>query len=233
MKKPETPPNEPERLQCLLSTGLLDTPPDERFDRITRLAQKYFNVPITMVSLVDKERQWFKSKIGFDIDETPRDISFCGHAILNKDIFFIPDAHADARFSDNPLVVGPPNISFYAGLPLAGIDGSKIGTLCIVDTTPRELTSEDISVMRDLADCVESEIALIHARQLIEKLTSKSDRMTSVIEAIGDGQLVINPADGTIQTCTEIAANMLNTTPGEVIGKHVTALTPLDLQELQ
>ncbi len=233
MKKPEKPANEQQRIQCLLSTGLLDTPPDERFDRITRLAQKYFGVPITMVSLVDKERQWFKSKIGFTMAETPRDISFCGHAILQNNVFFVPDARSDDRFSDNPLVLGPPNIIFYAGLPLSGIDGSKIGTLCIVDTAPRQLSSEDISVMRDLADCAEDEIALIHERQLNLKLNNKSDLYAMVVEAIGDGQLIINPADGTVQHCTEIAGRMLNMNAADVIGKHISALIPLDLQEIK
>lgn len=229
MKKPAMPADEPVRLQCLLSTGLLDTPADERFDRITRLAQHYFGVPITMVSLVDKERQWFKSKIGLAVSETPRDISFCGHAILGKDIFFVPDAHADARFSDNPLVIGPPNICFYAGLPLSGNDGSKIGTLCIVDTAPRELTADDIAVMRDLADCVESEIELIHERQMNTKLKNRDEHLRAVIDALGDGELTLN-ADGTVSTCSPVAAGMLNVRAEEVVGTHVSALTPIDLQ---
>ncbi len=228
LKKPAIPADEPVRLTCLLNTGLLDTPPDERFDRITRLAQKYFNVPITLVSLVDKERQWFKSNIGVAVKETPRDVSFCGHAILGSDIFLVPDAHIDERFSDNPLVVGPPNICFYAGLPLAGNDGSKIGTLCIVDTSPHELNSEDISVMRDLADIVESEIALIHEKQVTAKLRSKEERMRAVIDLIGDGEITLNP-DGTVKTCGLIAAGVLNSTADQIIGKHVTALTSIDL----
>lgn len=228
MKKPSIPADEPVRLTCLLSTGLLDTPPDERFDRITRLAQKYFNVPITLVSLVDKERQWFKSNIGMPAKETARDVSFCGHAILGSDIFLVPDAHIDERFSDNPLVVGPPNICFYAGLPLAGNDGSKIGTLCIVDTSPHELSSEDISVMRDLADIVESEIALIHEKQTTTKLRSNEERMRAVIDLLGDGELKLNP-DGTIHACSMIAAGILGTTADQIVGKHVTVLTAIDL----
>ena len=232
MKKPATPADEPARLQCLLTTNLLDSTPDERFDRITRLAQNYFNVPITMVSLVDKERQWFKSKLGTDMNETPRDVSFCGHAILGSDVFLIPDAHTDERFADNPLVVGPPNISFYAGIPLAGYDGSKIGTLCIVDTSPRNLSSDEIAVMRDLADCVEAEIALIHAKQTATKLTEREERLRAVIEAIGDGELTLKD-DGTVNTCSLVAAGMLGVTADEIIGKHITALTPIDLQEVK
>lgn len=230
MKEPAIPANEQERLQCLLSTNLLDTPPDERFDRITRLAESYFHVPITMVSLVDKERQWFKSKIGLKVSETPRSVSFCGHAILGDNVFCVPDAHLDMRFHDNPLVIGPPKIRFYAGLPLAGYDGSKVGTLCIVDTAPREITSDDISVMRDLADCVETEIALIHSNQIVNKLKDREDRLRAIIDALSEGELTLNP-DGTVAQCTPIAAGMLGATPQEITGRHVSALTPIDLKE--
>ena len=159
MKKPDIPRNEDKRQSALCSLNILDTPAENRFDRITRRAQQHFGVPITLVSLVDAERQWFKSRQGLDAPETPRDISFCGHAILSNDIFYIPDAHEDPRFADNPLVTGPPHVRFYAGAPLRAPNGERIGTLCIIDNKSREFTLEELSVLRDLADEVEKELA--------------------------------------------------------------------------
>lgn len=230
MKKPERPADEPARLQCLLSTGLLDSPPDERFDRITRLTQRYFGVPITYIALIDKERQWFKSKMGITINETPRDMSFCGHAILGSDIFCIPNAHQDERFADNPLVIGPPNITFYAGMPLSGYDGSKMGTLCIIDTEARDLSSDDISVMRDLADCVETEFALIHERQMSAKMKSKDERLQAVIDAIADGEITLHP-DGTVLSFSPLAQSLFNISAENMLGKHISVLIPIDLIE--
>ena len=115
MKAPETPADEAKRLATLRALGVLDTAAEERFDRLTRMAKRLFRVPIALVSLVDENRQWFKSCMGLATNETSRDISFCGHAILGDDIFIIPDTLADARFADNPLVVGEPYIRFYAG----------------------------------------------------------------------------------------------------------------------
>lgn len=185
VEKPQRPDNEPERLQCLLSMSVLDTRPEERFDRLTRIAQSIFGVPIVLISLVDTERQWFKSKQGTNLRETPRDISFCGHAILQNDIFFVPDALRDARFFDNPLVIGPPNIRFYAGLPLSGQNGLKVGTLCIIDTKPRELTDEDISALRDIADCVEDELMLTNEKLIETKLHM-------IINHVSDGVIMMN-----------------------------------------
>ena len=119
--------------------NVLDTSPEERFDRLTRVAKRMFDVPIALVSLVDADRQWFKSCVGLSAAETSRDISFCGHAILGEDTFVISDARADERFADNPLVVGEPKIQFYAGCPLRALDGWKLGTLCIIDRTPRSM----------------------------------------------------------------------------------------------
>ncbi|MGB5330714.1 MAG: GAF domain-containing protein, partial [Gammaproteobacteria bacterium] len=136
MKTPDFPANEKERLETLRSIDILDTDPEERFDRLTRMARRVFGVSIALVSMVDENRQWFKSKAGLDACETGRDISFCGHAILGNDVFVIENALEDERFADNPLVTGPPNIRFYAGVPLRYLNGSKLGTLCIIDQQP-------------------------------------------------------------------------------------------------
>ncbi|RME33558.1 MAG: sensor domain-containing diguanylate cyclase [Gammaproteobacteria bacterium] len=175
MKPPEFPRDETERLRALHSLNILDTPPEERFDRLTRIARRLFDVPIALVSLIDENRQWFKSNLGLEVRETPREISFCGHAILGEEVFIIPDATADERFADNPLVVGEPGIRFYAGCPLRHPDGSRLGTLCIIDTKPRELSGEDIETLKDLASMAERELAAIQLATL-DELTGISNR---------------------------------------------------------
>lgn len=163
------PDNEPQRLRALRAQAILDTPAEDRFDRLTRLARHMLGVPIALVSLVDSDRQWFKSRQGLDACETGRDISFCGHAILDDAIFEIADASLDPRFAGNPLVTGPPHIRFYAGAPLSSVDGFRVGTLCIIDDKPRRLSAEDRNALRDLADCVEAEIQQIdHLKQSYE-----------------------------------------------------------------
>ena len=159
MRAPKIPENELERLKALRDLQLLDTEPEDRFDRITHLAQEHFNVPIVLVSLVDEARQWFKSKQGLDACETGRDISFCGHAILHPDLFMIDNALLDERFADNPLVTGEPHIRFYAGAPLKSPTGVSVGTLCLIDRIPRSLTKKQQQQLREFADIVESEAA--------------------------------------------------------------------------
>nr|WP_314862188.1 GAF domain-containing protein [uncultured Undibacterium sp.] len=158
MKSPDMPLNESRRIQALVELNILDTIEEERFDRLTRLAKQLFGVEIALISLVDTDRQWFKSKQGLTACETGRDISFCGHVILEQDIFHIPNALEDARFADNPLVTGAPNIRFYAGAPLRPDGKNNIGTLCIIDSHPRTLSIAELRSLRDLADCVEQEI---------------------------------------------------------------------------
>ncbi len=158
MKEPNAPKNEQQRLRTLESLNILDTEPEERFDCITRKAQSIFGVPIALVSLIDKNRQWFKSCTGLSVRQTPRDISFCGHAILDDEILIVPDATIDERFVDNPLVTDDPNIRFYAGCPLTASDGSRLGTLCIIDIIPRSLNVKDLTALKKLAALVEGEI---------------------------------------------------------------------------
>jgi len=125
MKKAPLPVNEEQRLAALRALCILDTPPEERFDRITRLAKKLFEVPIALITLVDAERQWFKSCQGLRVRETPRDISFCGHAILSQEGLVVPDTLLDERFADNPMVLGEAGIRFYAGRPCARLTGAR------------------------------------------------------------------------------------------------------------
>ncbi len=165
MQAPERPADEERRLQTLRALGILDTAPEERFERITRLARRIFQVPIALLSLVDAERQWFKSCGGLDVSEAGRDISFCGHAILGEQLFEVADARLDPRFADNPLVSGPPGIRFYAGHPLR-VHGYSLGTLCLIDQRPRQLDAEDRQLLADLAGMAEQELAALHLAHL-------------------------------------------------------------------
>lgn len=175
MQIPAIPANEVERVHVLRALNILDSQAEERFDRLTRIAMRMFNVPIALVSLVDTNRQWFKSCMGLQVTETPRDISFCGHAILGDDIFVINDAAKDSRFSDNPLVTSAPHIRFYAGRPIRTISGYKIGTLCLIDSEPREFSDKDIEDLNDLAVMVEKELAAIEMATM-DELTDLSNR---------------------------------------------------------
>jgi diguanylate cyclase (GGDEF)-like protein len=176
MHVPSTPSNESARLDTLRALHILDTLPEERFDRLTRLARRLFDVPIALVSLVDANRQWFKSCLGLPVSETPRDVSFCAHAILGDEIMTVPDTLADARFHDNPLVTDNPNIRFYAGCPLVVPNGSKLGTLCLIDVKPRGgLDDEERELLRDLARMAEQELVSIQLATL-DDLTSLSNR---------------------------------------------------------
>jgi len=175
LKTPDIPQDEKARLTTLRSLNILDTPQEERFDRLTRMSKRMFGVPIALVSLVDENRQWFKSCEGLSVRETPRDISFCGHAILGNEIFLISDATKDERFADNPLVLNEPHIRFYAGCPLRFPNGSKLGTLCLIDRKPRSLSEEDLEALRDLASMVERELEAVQLATL-DELTNISNR---------------------------------------------------------
>ncbi len=170
MQIPLKPENERERLHSLQALNILDTPAEDRFDRLTRLTRSVLNVPIAIISLVDEDRQWFKSVDGLDICEIHRDISFCGHAIFNREVFIVPNAIKDPRFSDNPLVKGEPFIRFYAGCPLSLPNGMIIGTLSILDFVSRDLTQAGLNILRDLADLVEEEIVKPSVK-LLDELT--------------------------------------------------------------
>jgi GAF domain-containing protein len=175
MIKPKIPENEAERLHALRTLQILDTSHEERFDRVTRMAKRMFGVSISLVSLIDENRQWFKSAQGLEATETPRDISFCGHAINQEGLFIIPDAAEDERFFDNPLVTSAPNIRFYAGYPLKIREGLNIGTLCLIDQQPRAMEEEDQQLLKDLGAMVEQEIKSIQLATL-DQLTLISNQ---------------------------------------------------------
>jgi len=204
------PENESARQAELDSLHLLDTPPEERFDRIVRLTRRLFNVPIAYVSLVDNNRQWFKSRIGVEIDSTPREISLCGHAILQDQALVIPDARKDLRFAGNPLVIGEPYVRFYAGQPLRGPHGLKVGTLCIVDKEPRTFTPQDYELLRELTALVEREM------ELSDVIASQNEAILAK-DALAESQAVLAKTVQELQTSKQQAEEMLhNILPVEV-----------------
>jgi len=163
MQTAAIPDNEAARLAALYELLILDTPPEERFDRIAAFAAQEFDVPIATITLVDADRQWFKAKVGTDLPGTGRDVSFCSHAILQPDILLIPDALLDPRFADNPLVTGAPHIRFYAGAPLALPSGLRLGTLCLIDRQPRTLDALELGILGTLRDLAVMELVRAHA----------------------------------------------------------------------
>lgn len=169
------PASEPARLEALRRYAILDTPPEGAFDRISRLVAGLLHTPIALVTLVDEHRQWFKSAQGIDASETSREISFCGHAIVQEGLFIIPNTLTDERFHDNPLVTDAPNIRFYAGYPLKLRQGINIGTLCLIDSKPREMDEEDRQLLQDLGEMIEQEIRSIQMATL-DALTMISNR---------------------------------------------------------
>ncbi|WP_116140945.1 sensor domain-containing diguanylate cyclase [Trinickia diaoshuihuensis] len=185
---PAHPSNEAARIALLRSLDILDTAPDERFDRLTRLAKRVFDVPIATVSLVDSDRQWFKSCVGLSVDETARNISFCGHTILDGDLLVVEDAQTDPRFADSPLVTGDPGVRFYAGCPLTLNKAMRVGAFCIVDKKPRKLDAQERGLLRDLARIAERELEVL---QLVatDDLTGLSNRRG--FEALGNHVLAL------------------------------------------
>ncbi|MFZ2031389.1 MAG: GAF domain-containing protein [Vitreimonas sp.] len=157
-RKAALPQNEEQRLEAVHNLGLLDTESEERFDRHTRIAAAALDAPIALVTLVDRDRQWFKSHQGFDFSETPRDLGFCSHAILEDKPLVVTDALNDDRFAENPVVVGDPRVRFYAGIPLRTADGTRVGALCVVDHKPRTLSAAQLKMLQDIAHLVEEEL---------------------------------------------------------------------------
>jgi len=162
------------RVAALEKYAILDTEPEQTFDDLTQLASFICRTPIAFISLVDEKRQWFKSRVGITATETSRDIAFCSHAIQQTDLFIVPDALADDRFRDNPLVISEPHIRFYAGTPLINEDGYALGTLCVVDRFPRKLEPEQMDALRALSRLVLAQLEL--RRNLILLKEALTDR---------------------------------------------------------
>ena len=183
MKAP-TPQNEPERLAALDRYGILDTPREAEFDGITRLVARLCDVPFAVINLIAEGRQWFKAEIGFGVRETPLESSFCAHAILQEELFVVPDTTKDERFDGNPLVTGEPNLRFYAGSLLKSDDGFPLGTLCVLDTEPRTLSAEQVDALEVLSEQVMKLLELRRQLALQADLTRQLNEALETRERI-------------------------------------------------
>ena len=215
------PPDDNRRLAALRSLNILDTPPEQRFNRITRTAARIFQLPIALISLVDEKRQWFKSRYGLYAPETPRSVSFCGHAILNEGIFLVEDALKDERFHDNPLVTGPPHVRFYAGRPLKTPAHARLGTLCVIGHEAREFSEHERLALEDLAGWAEREINLSIAHAEVEA------RLTGVLDNVAEGAVLLAP-DGLIHWTNEGLATLLGFTAKDLHQQKIDRLFSAD-----
>jgi diguanylate cyclase (GGDEF)-like protein/PAS domain S-box-containing protein len=228
-----------ERVAALCALDILDTAQEPRFDRLTRLAAAALSAPIALVSLVDRDRQWFKSRVGLDALETPRPVSFCSHAVAARDMLVVHDAAGDARFAANPLVLGAPHIRFYAGQPVFSADGHAVGTLCVIDTVPRAFSDADRGLLRDLATLVELELnntalvrqnqALAHEiarREALEaSLRASEERIRTTIESSFNAFVGIDDK-GLIVDWNSAAERTFGWSRLEAIGRAFAAIVP-------
>ena len=178
------PANEAERLAALRDCQILDTAPEPPFDDVTLLAAQICGVPLAAVSLIDADRQWFKSILGLEATETPRGVAFCAHTILQPDLLLVPDARTDTRFADNPLVTGDPNVRFYAGMPLITSDGYALGSLCVIDRKPRQLSPDQQASLRALGNQVASQLELKRHIAAQERLIAELGRTETELERV-------------------------------------------------
>ncbi|MDZ8119876.1 GAF domain-containing protein [Pontiella agarivorans] len=193
------PKNEVERLQALKNYAVLDTPPEQELDDLTQLASYICDAPIALISLVDETRQWFKAKVGIEAPETPRDIAFCTHAILQSELFVVPDALDDDRFIHNPLVTTDPKIRFYAGAQLVTPAGHSLGTLCVIDRKPRELSRSQVDALKTLANQV---IAHLELRHLTYRLERTNQEQANLITKLQQAARHINMLEDIIPICS-------------------------------
>lgn len=216
--------DERDRLAALRRLGVLDTPDEERFDRITRLAAQLVGTPIALVSLVDEQRQWFKSRVGLDATETPRSVAFCSHAIEGQpdELFVVPDAHADLRFCDNPLVTGDPHVRFYAGRVIREPSGQPMGTLCVIDHQARDLSDAERQALDDLGALVEQEFVQMRYSDAIVELDASERSKAHILESLSEG-LVLHAPDGRIVEWNPAAERVLGLSGDEMGGR-----TPVD-----
>ncbi|HLW35798.1 MAG TPA: GAF domain-containing protein [Chthoniobacterales bacterium] len=204
------PANEGERLRTLRAYKILDTKPEEHFDELTRLAALICGVPISLISLIDSDRQWFKSKFGLDVQETPRAQAFCTHAIMQPELFVVPDATKDERFANNPLVTGDLNIRFYAGEPLAARDGHVLGTLCVIDHVPHTLSDAQKEALKIVGQLVIANFELRRdLQELRDALASTGDGKNPLPESMPNLEEIISRLQGVASDLQAVRAKKL------------------------
>lgn len=211
-------PKEPRRLQSLQELNILDTMPEVEFDRITQLAANICETPIALISLIDKNRQWFKSKVGLSADETARDIAFCSHAILQDDTFIVNDSSKDERFFDNPLATGDLSVQFYAGAPLLSPNGFPIGTLCVIDNKPRKLSDKQIEMLKLLSANVTEILRLRIQNFQLEEINKTLIFQSTALQSMVEG-LVIQKQGGAIVDFNVSALQILGLSADQLLGR--------------
>jgi PAS domain S-box-containing protein len=229
---PSAPPpslDEAERLAALRDFEVLDTSPESEFDDIAKAAAFVFQAPIALVSLVDGTRQWFKSEVGLGVRETPRSMSICAHAIRQPDVFVVPDAGKDARFDNNPLVTGEPYVRFYAGAPLITREGLRLGTLCVLDSKPRQgLAPEQGQVLQALARQVMTQLEYRRALVRLAAREAETARLAAIVSSSSDAIISFAAEDGRIQTWNKGAEEMFGYSEQEAVGGPVSLILPPD-----
>jgi PAS domain S-box-containing protein len=221
MKSPDTPANDAQRVAALLRYDVLDTFPERAMDDLTVVAAQICGTPTSLISLVDDHRQWFKSRVGFRIPETPREVSFCGYAILGTTTFVVNDTALDERFADNPLVVDEPHIRFYAGAPLVTPDGYVLGTLCVMDHVPRHLDALQLEALEALSRQVVGQLEL---RRRTRELAASEDRLLQVFRSCPVAVLLHRMSDRTFVDVNEAFTAMLGWPRHEVVGRSTADL---------
>lgn len=223
--------HEQQRLQTLRSLELLDTPPEERFDRIIRMAARLFDVPIALFSLIDGERLWFKSRLGWENVDYPRAESICNYTIQHDDVLVVANPASDARFSHIPALKGPSPIRFYAGAPVRAPDRATIGTLCLADLRPRRLDAAQRALLADLAATIESEVAAGALRRALKIQRDNEVSMTGLLNKLPEGFILLD-ANGVVLSANPAAERLFGASPGSLAQRHAVALLSSEIGPL-